>query len=189
MTYKKILGIFSLATVLTLSACSDDKNQEKSHDTHEQNTAQSNHAMNHSSDGEIPKGLKEATNPTFPIGSKAIIQAKHMEGMNGTEGVIVGAFDTIAYMVSYSPSTGGKPVPNHKWVIQEELEGGAESPLEPGAKATIHAEHMEGMQGAKATIDSAFETTVYMVDYTSTTGEIVKNHKWVIESELSAIED
>lgn len=44
---------------------------------------------------------------------------------------------------------------------------------------------MEGMQGAAAIIDSAEETTVYMVDYTSATGEQVKNHKWVTEKELS----
>ncbi len=46
---------------------------------------------------------------------------------------------------------------------------------------------MKGMDGAKAIIDSAEPTTVYMVDYTPTTGgEPVKNHKWVTESELSA---
>ncbi len=46
---------------------------------------------------------------------------------------------------------------------------------------------MKGMKGAKATIDSAEKTTVYMVDYTPTTGgKKVKNHKWVTESALSA---
>ena len=46
---------------------------------------------------------------------------------------------------------------------------------------------MEGMDGATATIDSAEETTVYMVDFTTTdTDEAVTNHKWVTESELSA---
>jgi hypothetical protein len=39
----------------------------------------------------------------------------------------------------------------------------------------------------RQTIDSAEHTTVYMVDYMPTTGgEMVKNHKWVTESELSA---
>ncbi len=42
------------------------------------------------------------------------------------------------------------------------------------------------MNGAKASIDSAEQTTVYMVDYTPTTGgEVVKNHKWVTESEIT----
>lgn len=43
------------------------------------------------------------------------------------------------------------------------------------------------MKGAKATIDSAEKTTVYMVDYEPTTGgDPVKNHMWVTGSELSA---
>lgn len=41
--------------------------------------------------------------------------------------------------------------------------------------------------GAKATIVGAYDTTAYAVTYTPTTGgPVVKNHKWVIESELSA---
>ena len=49
------------------------------------------------------------------------------------------------------------------------------------------ADHMKGMDGATAEIDSAEQTTVYMINYTSTTsGEEVTNHKWVTESELSA---
>ncbi|MBM7634269.1 hypothetical protein JOD17_003371 [Geomicrobium sediminis] len=48
---------------------------------------------------------------------------------------------------------------------------------------------MPGMKGATAVIESAVKTTVYMVNYTPTTGEEeVKNHKWLIESELSPIE-
>ncbi|MNV83103.1 hypothetical protein D3C71_1768840 [compost metagenome] len=75
---------------------------------------------------------------------------------------------------------------NHKWVIHEELKDAGDKAYEPGSEVTINAEHMKGMQGAVATIDSAEHTTVYMVDYTSTTdGEQVKNHKWVTESELS----
>ena len=51
----------------------------------------------------------------------------------------------------------------------------------------LNAEHMEGMKGATATIDSAEQTTVYMVDYTDTeTEEKVTYHKWVTESELTA---
>lgn len=45
---------------------------------------------------------------------------------------------------------------------------------------------MNGMDGATAIIDTAKETTVYMIGFTSTNGEVVTNHKWVTESELSA---
>ena len=44
------------------------------------------------------------------------------------------------------------------------------------------------MDGATAVIESAVDTTVYMIDFTTTTGEEVENHKWVIESELSPVE-
>lgn len=206
MANKIMLGIFSLAASLTLSACAGDNNEEPTKESTPQEDVQTNDmsehdmegmeeteemegtdhsSMNHSGSGEVPEGLQEANNPKFPIGSTAIIQAAHMEGMNGAEATIVGAYDTTVYTVSYTPTNGGEPVTNHKWVIHEELEGAGEEPLESGAEVTINADHMEGMNGATATIDSAEETTVYMVDYTSTTGEKVTNHKWITESELS----
>lgn len=53
------------------------------------------------------------------------------------------------------------------------------------SKVVLEAEHMPGMKGATATIDSAERTTVYMVTYTPTTGgEPVKNHKWLVENEI-----
>ena len=79
-------------------------------------------------------------------------------------------------------------VENHKWVIHEELEGPGEAPLEPGTEVTLDADHMKGMDGATAVIESAEDTTVYMLDFTTTTGEKVENHKWVTESELSPVE-
>ena len=140
-----------------------------------------------SGSGEVPKGLKVTQNPIFKVGSKAVMKADHMEGMNGAEATIVGAYDTTAYAVTYTPTTRGPEVKNHKWVIQEEIKNAGTDPLKPGTKVTLDADHMEGMMGAKGTIDSAEHTTVYMVDYTPTTGgATVKNHKWVTESELSA---
>ena len=84
------------------------------------------------------------------------------------------------------PETGGEPVENHKWVIHEELEDPGSEPLAAGDEAVIAADHMEGMNGANATIDSAEETTVYMVDFKTADGQEVTNHKWVTESELAA---
>jgi uncharacterized membrane protein YdjX (TVP38/TMEM64 family) len=54
------------------------------------------------------------------------------------------------------------------------------------AQVILEADHMPGMKGATAEIVSTEPTTVYMVDYTPTTGGApVKNQKWVTESELS----
>lgn len=77
----------------------------------------------------------------------------------------------------------------HKWVVHEELEDPGEVPLEQGDEAVMNATHMEGMEGAAATVDSAEQTTVYMISYVDTeTGDPVENHKWVTEAELEAAE-
>lgn len=190
---KWMMGILSLLTAFTLSACNtgnetSEEPMDMNTETEESMNPDSGHMeMNHSSSGEVPDDLQEAENPTFEVGSQAVIETDHMEGMNGAEATIAGAYDTTAYAVTYTPTTGGEPVENHKWVIHEELENPGDEPLEPGDEATIATDHMEGMDGTTATIDSAKETTVYMVDFTPTTGGApVTNHKWVTEEELSA---
>lgn len=190
---KWMMGILSLLTAFTLSACNtgnetSEEPMDMNTETEESMNQDSGHMeMNHSSSGEVPDDLQEAENPTFEVGSQAVIETDHMEGMNGAEATIAGAYDTTAYAITYTPTTGGEPVENHKWVIHEELENPGDEPLEPGDEATIATDHMEGMDGATATIDSAKETTVYMVDFTPTTGgKPVTNHKWVTEEELSA---
>lgn len=178
-------ALFLLAAMfLVLGACSNtnDETGEKTEDT-KSHDAHSN--MKHSGSGEVPEGLKAADNPKYEIGSKAIIESDHMEGMKGAEATIVGAYDTTVYTISYTPTNGGEKVENHKWVIHEEIQDAGDEPFSAGTEVTINADHMEGMEGVTAEIDSAEETTVYMVDFTTKDGEEVKNHKWVTESELS----
>lgn len=151
-----------------------------------ENTEMEHSGMEHSGSGDIPEGLQEAENPKYQVGSTAIIQEGHMAGMKGAEATIVGAYDTIAYTISYNPTTGGERVTGHKWVIHEEISDAGEQPLEPGTEVVINAGHMKGMEGATAKIDSAEKTTVYMINFTPTTGgKEITNHKWVTESELS----
>src|SRR5699024_11554679 len=54
-------------------------------------------------------------------------------------------------------------------------------------EATVEADHMTGMKGAKATIDSSTDETVYMVDIDTDEMEMT-DHKWVIESEMKPAE-
>ncbi|MCM3089006.1 YdhK family protein [Bhargavaea ginsengi] len=163
----------------------ENTGQPAQEESSENDASQDPHSM-HSSSGEVPEGLKEAENPKFPVDSTAMMHADHMPGMNGVEATISGAFETTAYSVTYTPTDGGEPVKDHKWVIHEELENPGEAPLEPGTEVTLAADHMPGMNGATATIDSAEQTTVYMVDFVpSDSDEEVKNHKWVTEDELS----
>ncbi|MBC9826354.1 YdhK family protein [Carnobacterium inhibens] len=209
MNKKKIIGgVITLSSLALLAACSpqDSENQE-SVDTSVQSSipaAESSSesqmmsesegmdngmdGMMHDDSGEIPEGLQEAENPTYPVGDTVTIQTDHMAGMEGATGTIVGAFDTVAYEVTYEPTNGDSIVENHKWVLKEEIPEARnqEEPLSEGTEVTLEASHMEGMEGVTATIDSAEETTVYMLDYQPTDGgEMVKNHKWVTEDELS----
>ncbi len=195
---KFLLVTMSTLTAITLAACGDteedanpadpDNQVEMNEDMGEEKEDDAGHGdMSHSSSGEVPDDLAVADNPTFEVGSQAIMSADHMEGMDGAEATIVGAYDTTAYALSFTPTTGGEPVENHKWVIHEELEDAGDTPLAAGDEVVIAADHMEGMDGATATIDTAEETTVYMVDFTDAeSGDKVENHKWVTESELSA---
>ncbi|WP_336864927.1 YdhK family protein [Peribacillus frigoritolerans] len=186
------LSIF-VALFLVLVACSNAKDENKESAEKAENKenmegmeGMDHGNMDHSSSEEVPEGLKEAKNPTYEVGSQAILETDHMEGMKGAKATIVGAYDTTVYAISYTPTTGGERVENHKWVIQEEIKDARDEPLEHGTEVTVDAAHMKGMDGAKAKIDSAEATTVYVVDYIPTTGgEEVKNHKWVTESELS----
>ncbi|MYL64148.1 DUF1541 domain-containing protein [Bacillus hwajinpoensis] len=193
-TKKVILGL-GLSLSLILAACGNNNegiNQESGNNQSTSNSSANSEShmeeMDHSGSSEVPEGLKRAENPTYPESSKAIIETDHMKGMKGAEATISGAFETTSYVVSYMPTNGGEPVENHKWVIHEELDQPDNAPLAPGTEVTLNASHMKGMEGANATIESANQTTVYMIDYMPTTGgEKVTNHKWVTEDELSPI--
>ena len=182
---KWILPI-GLAVILTACGNGDDSNSDDQSDIDHGEMDHSD--MDHSSSGEIPEGLQDAENPTYEVGGQAIITDGHMEGMQGSEATIVGAYDTVAYSVSYTPTTGGERVEDHKWVIQEEIEEDSQEPFKTGSEVTLDADHMEGMDGAVATIDSFNQTTVYMIDFTSSNGDEITNHKWVTEDELSPVE-
>ena len=144
--------------------------------------------MDHPADGgPPPEGITEASDPEFPVGTEVVLSADHMEGMDGATATISGAFDTNTYSVSYDPTDGSARVEDHKWVVQEELEDAGDERLADGDTATINADHMAGMNGAEATIDSSTDETVYMVDV-EMDGMTMTNHKWVVESEMSPAE-
>ncbi|WP_248931003.1 YdhK family protein [Paenibacillus hamazuiensis] len=184
---RKIVNLSaSVILAFALSACGSGQSLKQNQAENKSQQEMNHSEMNHSSSEKLPPGLKEAKNPKFKVGSQAIIHADHMSGMNGAAATVVGAYDTTVYTVSYVPTTGGEKVVNHKWVIHEEIMNAGDKPFSKGMEVTLMADHMKGMNGAKATIDSAEKTTVYVVDYTpSTGGAPVKNHKWVTESELS----
>lgn len=201
MKSKYCVGILLLTTLIALSGCGNvlkgenidvNKNVNIAPDDDlnldgKQPVAEENSHMNHTNSGVVPEKVKKAKNPTYPVGSQVTIQVNHMPGMKGAKGTIVGAFNTNAYTITYKPTTGDKEVRNHKWVIQEEIRKPQDKILQPGAKVTLEADHLPGMKGAIATIDSGIHTTVYMVNYKPANGNgEVKNHKWLTESEIEA---
>ncbi|EIT84288.1 hypothetical protein A374_15918 [Fictibacillus macauensis ZFHKF-1] len=190
-----LLVTAALASALTLSACSNDSSSSKKEEPkQEAKKPAMNHenmdgmeGMNHKESSELPKGLVKAQHPQFKEGSKITLMNDHMAGMKNAKGTVKGAYDTYTYEVSYEPTNGGKPVKNHKWVVQEELKAPKAKPVQKGGKVTLNVDHMAGMKGAVATVDSVKKQTVYVVDYTSTTdGKEVKNHKWMTGDELKA---
>ncbi|OAT83544.1 hypothetical protein A6P54_21345 [Bacillus sp. MKU004] len=199
MNKKRFMLLAAALLILILGACSNNNedemgnkesgNEEMKMEENEEMEEMDHGDMDHSGSGEVPEGLEAAADPVHPVGSKAMINTEHMHGMKDAEATISGAFDTVVYTVTYTPTTGGKEVKNHKWVIHEELKDPGKEPYKKGDKVILEADHMKGMKGAEAVIESAEETTVYMVDYMPKDGgEEVKNHKWVTESELSTVE-
>lgn len=183
MKFRNLL-IYGLVLVIAIALAACSGNESGNHEAMDHN--QNGH-MEHSSTGELPEGLEKALNPKYGEGSSVLMIADHMEGMQGAKATVGGAFDTIAYAISYTPVNGGERVENHKWIIHEEIENAGEEAFQAGDTVTIEASHMEGMQGAEAIIESVEKTTVYMVDFTPASGsERVKNHKWLVENELSA---
>ena len=191
------LAAGALGVTLVLAGCGSgaDEDQQtdpsatEEHQGHGGDNAESgdkemDHSMEHPMDGgPAPEGIAEASDPAYPVGTEVQLTADHMEGMDGATATISGAFDTYTYSVNYTPAGGGDPVTDHKWVVQEEIEDAGDERLADGTEVTLLAEHMEGMEGVKATIASSTDETVYMVDY-ETDGMKMTNHKWVVESEI-----
>lgn len=181
----------SLLSTIALVACADTPEEEAPMEDEQDQAMQEpddHDFMNHSGSGEVPDELEEAENPAYPVGSEAMIVDGHMPGMENSIATIVGAYDTTAYIVSFTDDDGNQ-IENHKWVVHEEFDESSDTPFEAGAEVIMNADHMEGMNGATAEIVDHKDSTVYMVDFTTNADEEIENHKWVTEAELAPIGD
>lgn len=187
---KRKIGLSAMVIgfAMSLAACSlseketaRDMDHGKMSMSSNQQTKSSSMEMNHES--VIPVTMKKATKPMFPVNTKVILKADHMEGMKGAKGEVVEAFDTIAYAVSFRPLSGSDEViTNHKWVVDEEI---TPRGAKVGDRVNIQANHMTGMMGADGAVDSAKKTVAYVVDYQPTTGgALIRDHLWMTEDEL-----
>lgn len=178
-----VVGAGLLSVAVVLAGCAADNADEDSPAGSSQEHGEHG-GMDHPADGDpVPEGVTEATDPTYPVGTEVTLTADHMEGMDGATATIVGAYDTYTYSVDYTPTTGGDPITDHRWVVQEELADAGDERLPDGTEVTLAAAHMDGMDSATATIASSTDETVYVVDFEAG-GMTMTNHKWVVESEI-----
>lgn len=177
-----VAGATLVGAALALAACSTGSEHASQHSS----AMTSGHGgMEHPADGgPVPAGMKRAADPAYPRGSTVVLTADHVDGMAGATATIVGAYDTYTYAVDYTPTDGADPVKDHRWVVQEEMKDAGAQRLPDGAEVTLLADHMPGMKGAKATVVSSTDETVYVVDYKAH-GMTMTNHKWVTESEIT----
>lgn len=184
-----------LGGTLLLTGCSTGGDQDQAtpsatgnHQGHgNDKSGSSDGGMDHPMDGRAaPAGIEDAASSKFPVGTEVTLTADHMEGMDGAKATIAGAYDTYTYAVNFTPTTGGEPVKDHKWVVQEEIKDAGDQRLADGTEVALEAGHMEGMKGATSTIASSTDETVYMVDYEAD-GMTMTNHKWVTESEIQTV--
>lgn len=203
MDSKLLLVTMTLLTVLLLSACgwgdSDEEEPaeagaditnnlngtDKQVGEDETNTVED---AGHAED-QLPEGLKEAENPKFPVGSTAVVNASHTDGMEGAMATIKGAYETTVYSVSYTPTNGDPFEENHKWFVEGEISAMDDEEIGVGSDVIINVNHQDGMLGAEGAVDTVEDTTVYVVDYTNSLGETVTNHLWLKESELQTEEE
>lgn len=74
--------------------------------------------------------------------------------------------------------------------LPEGLESAENQLFEVGEMVTIQHGHMAGMESAIAKVVGAFDTTAYEVTYQPTNGgEVVDNHRWVIQAEITEAKD
>ncbi|GHU63625.1 hypothetical protein FACS189418_7280 [Clostridia bacterium] len=135
--------------------------------------------------GEIPNGMQNAANPAFPVGSTISVTADHVNGGKVTKATVVKAFDTTALQVNYTPTDGGSPVIDHKWVVLEELKNQT-APPKVGDTVTLEASHLPGMQGVEAEVTGLYEGVVYVIDFEDDHGMEMKNHLWISEDEAQS---
>ncbi|MDN6640894.1 MAG: YdhK family protein [Tetragenococcus sp.] len=144
--------------------------------------------MHHDESGELPAGIQEAKNPKYSVDTTVELLTDHMSDMLHAKAVVDGVYVTTVYSVTYNDTDTRAQVTDHKWVVDEEIS--YEGSVDVGDQVTILAKHMSGMQSASGTIERIITEPVYMIDYYSSEQDRwVKNHQWVVESEIKAWEE
>ena len=95
--------------------------------------------------------------------------------------------DSLAGSSQEHGEHGGMDHPADGGPVPEGMTEATDPAYPVGTEVTLAADHMEGMDGATATIASSTDETVYVVDYEAD-GMMMTNHKWVVESEIEPLQ-
>ncbi|MGX7197631.1 YdhK family protein [Enterococcus olivae] len=68
----------------------------------------------------VHEELQDPGNPALP-GDTVVLEADHMEGMQGATAVVTDAIEGTVYVVNYQPTDGGEMMTNHMWVTEDEM--------------------------------------------------------------------
>ena len=109
--WRPLILVVLASIILVLGACGKTKDANPADNANQSETTENtggmdgmdHGSMNHNGSGEVPEGLKTAENPTYAVGTQAIIESDHMPGMKGATATIVGAYNTTVYSISYTP--------------------------------------------------------------------------------------
>lgn len=136
--------------------------------------------------GYVTAGSREAENATFPVGTEVILAHEHFPGAAGSQALVTGAFDEIAYAVSFQPGAAGFPFEYaHRWIMHTELWGWQDNEIfEPGTIVMLYTDHFPGSRFQIGIIEYYEIGTTYMLDLVTRYGLPVWDHQWFTESEI-----
>ncbi|MCL1935212.1 MAG: DUF1541 domain-containing protein [Defluviitaleaceae bacterium] len=140
----------------------------------------------YSSFGYINEGSTHHPNPTFPVGTPVILAHEHFPGAAGSQAVVTGAFDEIAYAVSFQPGAPGFPFEYaHRWIMHTELWGWENVEVfEPGTVVMLDTDHFPGSRYQIGIVEYYERGTTYQLDGTTRYGLPFWDHQWFTESEI-----
>ncbi|USS93079.1 YdhK family protein [Fructilactobacillus ixorae] len=82
---------------------------------------------------------------------------------------------------------GMKMEMDHNGKLPTDLKKASHPKYKVGSTVKLTANHMPGMKGATATVAGVYDSPLYVIDFKDTkTNQEVKNHKYVVKSELKA---
>jgi len=136
--------------------------------------------------GYITAGSRVAENATFPVGTEVILAHEHFPGAAGSQAWVTGAFDEIAYAVSFQPGAAGFPFEYaHRWIMHTEIWGWQDNEVfEPGTVVMLYTDHFPGSRFQLGIIEYFEASTTYMLDLVTRYGLPVYDHQWFTESEI-----